>query len=255
MKRILIIEDEEPARKKLRRFLDELGDDIDIVAEIDTVARGIDFLSTHQVDIIFSDIELLDGNAFDIYRVVAPSSPIIFVTAYDQFWMNAFDSNGIDYLLKPYSKERFQKAWNKCIHLTNPVGGSQLLLNEINSRMMKLLEKREFKGRFTVHQQRSMYFLETGDIVLFEANEGVVFAFDRAGKKHILNETTLKEIEEQINPEEFFRLNRSEMVNKAFIERVVSISKNVLTIHLKGLQRQLSTSQQQTAEFRKWIEQ
>ena len=117
MIRVLIIEDEIPARNKLKRFLKELDTKIEIVDEIDTVEAAINFLINKQVELIFSDIELLDGNAFEIYNKVSVNCPIIFTTAYNQFWMNAFESNGIEYLLKPFSKERFQKAWNKFLYL------------------------------------------------------------------------------------------------------------------------------------------
>jgi len=119
MIKILIIEDEIPARRKLKRFIAELEISTKIVSEIDTVEQGIEFLQNNQTDIIFSDIELLDGNAFEIYHEVPVSCPIIFTTAYDQFWMGAFESNGIDYLLRPFSQERFQKAWDKFLLLRN----------------------------------------------------------------------------------------------------------------------------------------
>ena len=99
MIKILIIEDEIPARKKLKRFLEELDSTAKVIAEIDNVVSAVAFLKSTSVDLIFSDIELLDGNAFEIYKEVSISCPIIFTTAYDQFWMNAFESNGIAYLL------------------------------------------------------------------------------------------------------------------------------------------------------------
>ena len=92
---ILIIEDEVPARNKLKRFLEALATKTSILAEIDNVEEAVGFLKTTKPDLIFSDIELLDGNAFEIYNQVAITCPIIFVTAYDQFWMDAFESNGI----------------------------------------------------------------------------------------------------------------------------------------------------------------
>src|SRR5690554_8190675 len=109
MIKILIIEDEIPARKKLRRFIEELDTSTEIVAEIDTVDYAVKFLKSNYVDIIFSDIDLLDDNAFEIYRQVKVSCPIIFTTAYDRFWMEAFDSNGIAYLLKRSEERRVGK--------------------------------------------------------------------------------------------------------------------------------------------------
>ena|SRR5690606_15336994 len=92
MKKIIIIEDEIPARNKLKRLIAELGIATEIIAGLDTVEHAVEFLRKQQADVIFSDIELLDGNAFEIYKQVTVTCPIIFTTAYSQFWMDAFET-------------------------------------------------------------------------------------------------------------------------------------------------------------------
>jgi DNA-binding LytR/AlgR family response regulator len=253
MIKILILEDEIPARKKLKRFLQELDTPIEIMAEIDTVAMGVSFLKNNTVDLIFSDIELLDGNSFEIYSQVSLSCPIIFTTAYDQFWMNAFDSNGIAYLLKPFSQDRFQKAWDKFLMFRNTPNNTDTLLNSLTKVIEQNFTKKAFKKRFAVHNRQGIYFLDTENISFFEAHEGAVFAYDTTGKKHLLTESTLKEIEEQLNPTDFFRLNRSELVHKPHIEKMEYHTKNTLAVKLKGCLKHLSTSQNNTASFRIWI--
>jgi DNA-binding LytR/AlgR family response regulator len=255
MIKILILEDEIPARKKLKRFLEELDTQIEIIAEIDTVAMGITFLKSNSVDVIFSDIELLDGNSFEIYNQVSLSCPIIFTTAYDQFWTNAFDSNGIAYLLKPFSKERFQKAWDKFLMFRNTPNEDNKLISSLAKIIEHNFVKKTFKKRFTIHYRQGIYFLDTDNINFFEASEGLIFAYDSIGKKHLLTETTLKEIEEQLNPSDFFRLNRSEIINKSHIEKIEYNTKNTLAVKLKGFQKHLSTSQSNTATFRNWVKQ
>jgi len=254
MIRILIIEDEIPARKKLKRFLAELDVVAEVVAEIDTVKIAVEFLKDNSVDLIFSDIELLDGNAFEIYSSVSVSCPIIFTTAYDQFWMNAFESNGIAYLLKPFSRERFQKAWDKFLLFTK----TPSLENELLANLTKLFEKslldKSYRKRFTLHMRQGIYFLNIESIVFFEAKEGVVYASDTIGKKYILNESTLKEIEEQVNPLDFFRINRSELVCKQYVEKMERYTKNTLAIKMKGHEKCLTTSQSSTSAFRQWVE-
>jgi len=254
MIKILIIEDEMPARKKLKRFLDELEADIQIVAEIDTVEAAVDFLANATVDLIFSDIELLDGNAFEIYNQISITCPIIFTTAYDQFWMNAFEGNGIEYLLKPFSKERFQKAWNKFLVFRS----SKPEENELLVNLIKLMERnfagKSYKKRFTVNTYQKIYFIETEEITFFAANEGVVFAFDISGKKHVLNEPTLKEIEALVDPIDFFRINRSELISKKHLEKIERYTKNSLAVKMKGYEKYLKTSQSSTSSFREWVE-
>lgn len=254
MIKILIVEDEIPARKKLKRFLDKVKETVSVEAEIDTVHEAVNFLkTTDSIDLILSDIELLDGNAFDIYHEVQVSCPIIFTTAYDQFLMNAFESNGIEYLLKPFSFERFQKAWDKFLLLRNNYSTDQALFLKLNQIIGNTLEKK-YKTRFSVNSSHGIYFFETQDILFFEADEGVVFAIDKTAKKHMLNVSTLKEIETQLDPLDFFRINRSELVNKKFIERIERYSKNALALKIDGYDKYLVTSQSHTSLFREWIE-
>ncbi len=254
MIKILIIEDEIPARKKLRRFIEELGSPTEIVAELDTVQSGIEFLSHSQPDLIFSDIELLDGNAFEIYGQVSLTCPIIFTTAYDQFWMDAFDGNGIAYLLKPFSKERFKKAWDKFVLLRHSDSEEQDAIVNLTQLIRQNFTNKSYKKRFTVNTHQGIYFLDTETILFFEASEGVVFAHDHQGKKHLLSEPTLKEIEEQLDPSNFYRINRGELVHKPYIEKIERYNKNTLAIKLKDYKYHLKTSQSQTAGFREWVE-
>ena len=255
MIKILILEDEIPARKKLKKFLDQLDTQIEIVAEIDTVTIGVLFLKSNIVDLIFSDIELLDGNAFEIYSQVPISCPIIFTTAYDQFWMNAFESNGIDYLLKPFSQKRFQKSWDKFLNFRISPNNNIKLLSNLTKLIENNLAIKSYKKRFTINKHKSIYFLDIENISYFEANEGVIFAYDTTSKKHLLTESTLKEIAEQLNPTDFFRVNRSVIVNKTHIEKIEYYTKNSLAVKLKGYQNHLITSQNNTAQFRIWINQ
>jgi len=254
MIRIAIIEDEIPARKKIKRLLDEVDGQIKIITEIDTVTMSVAFLQNNTVDLIFSDIELLDGNSFEIYNQVSISCPIIFTTAYDQFWMNAFDTNGIDYLLKPFSKDRFQKAWKKFLLLKQAPNVDDQLLSRLTMVIEQSFTKKSFKKRLTVQNHQGIYFLDTNNITYFESTEGLLFAYDTQGKKHLLTEATLKEIEEHLDPADFYRINRSELIHKIHIERVQRYAKNTLSVKLKGYEQHLVTSQNSTAGFRRWVE-
>ena len=254
MIKIIIIEDEIPARKKLKRFLEELDVRINVVAEIDNVSTAVELLKCTSVDLIFSDIELLDGNAFDIYKQVSITCPIIFTTAYDHFWMNAFESNGIAYLLKPFSKERFQKAWDKFLLFRNSASYENEQLASLTKLIEKNFAKQAYKKRFTIHTHQGLSFVDVDLIAFFGTSDGVVFAFDIMGKRHLLNELTLKEVEEQLNPSDFFRINRSELVRKEQVEKIERYTKNTLAVKMKGYTSLLKTSQSSTAAFREWIE-
>lgn len=255
MIRIAIIEDELPAIQKLKRFIAALEEPTEVIGEMGSIAEAIDFLQSSPVDLLISDIQLQDGTAFEIYQQVSISCPVIFTTAYDQFWMNAFETNGIDYLLKPFTKERFLKAWNKFLLLRKSEKGKELQFDNLSRLLEQHLSERKYKKRFTVQISQRIYLLEVESIAFFEAKDGLVLAFDREGKKHMLNEATLREIENQLNPADFYRLNRSELINKNFIEKVERFSKNILAVKLKGYPAYYKTSQATTASFREWLDQ
>jgi len=254
MIKVLIIEDEAPARKKLKNYLDKCGESIEIIREIETVKESIEYLETEpELDIIFSDIELRDGNVFEVYKQLSVSTPIIFATAYDQFWMDAFETNGIEYLLKPYSYARFEKAWNKYKVLKDKLRVQQ---NEIFKKLdayyqSKVEVKPVFKDFIPVKSKSDVYFLKVADISFIQADYGVVFAFDCAGKRHILNQSSLKELQEMLNPDKFFKINRSELVNRNYIEKINRYTKNTVAVYING--HVLKTSQGSTADFNSWM--
>lgn len=253
--KIVIIEDEIPARKKIKRFLDDLKEPINIVAEISTIEEANAFFKTQpKLDLIISDIELLDGNAFEIYSKNHVSCPIIFTTAYNQYLMDAFETNGIEYLLKPFSFERFKKAWDKFLLLRKTSATDHTILSKLDELLKNPIEKTTTKKRFTINTPKEIYFIETENIVFFRAEEGVVFAIDIFSKKHLLNQNTLKDIELLLEPEAFFRINRSEIVHKKHIQKIEKYSKNSLAIKLLEQEKHLVTSQSQTKEFREWLE-
>ena len=256
MIKVVIIEDELLAVKKLRRFLEQLNEPIKVLAELHSVEEAINFFKVdNEVDLVFSDIELMDGNAFEIYKEVMPHCPIIFATAYNQFLMDAFETNGIAYLLKPFSFDRFEKAWQKfkSLYLSKP---------QLNHTMMEKLSMllgeqpsaRNYRARFAVNTGGKTYFLAIADIVFFNAEEGVVFAIDRQGKNHLLSQATLKQVEEEVDPKLFFRINRAQLVHKVYVEETERYNKNALAIKLKTHHQFLITSQSSTAAFKDWIE-
>ncbi|WP_299674296.1 LytTR family DNA-binding domain-containing protein [uncultured Tenacibaculum sp.] len=255
MIKVVIIEDEAPARKKLKRYLEKLDEVVDVVKEIETVYETEIFLKTSpDIDVIFSDIELRDGNVFDVYNQINVDFPIIFATAYDQFWMNAFETSGIEYLLKPYSYSRFEKAWKKYLALINK---KEVDHNDIFKRLdayyqAKVNIKPAYKDYISVKSNNNeIYFLKVADIMFLQSDYGVVFAVDERNKKHLLNQGTLKELEELLNPTEFFKINRSEIINRVFVEKISRYTKNTIAIHIKS--HVLKTSQSNTSAFNSWM--
>lgn len=258
MIKVLLIEDEIPAQKKILRIIGELNLEVEIMAVLDSVQEGKSFLTKNSsIDLILSDIELRDGNAFEIFEEVEVSCPIIFITAYNEYWMQAFETNGIGYLLKPFSTEKFKNAWDKFIRLSQQPENHQALIQQLKSLISPQIPNstspKSFKSRLSIPHSRGNYFIEISEIVYFFAEQGVIFGMDHVGKKHLLRETTLKEIEDQLDPNQFFRINRSQLVQKQFILSTERYSKNAVALKIKGIQELLVCSQSQTSGFLDWI--
>lgn len=256
MIKVVILEDEIPARNKLKKYLSLQKESIQLVAELDSVETAIEFLSDQPtIDLLISDIELLDGNAFEVFDQVELPCPIIFTTAYNQFWMEAFEGNGIEYLLKPFGQERFDKAWAKFLRLK----GSESSKNEILEKLQQLLIQQNqpdkpFKKRLKVPCSRGAYFLDMEGIAYVMAENAVVKAVEIQGKKHLLQEATLNEIEQKMDPDNFFRISRSHLVQKKHVKSIERYSKNSVAIKLAGTEQLLICSQSATPAFLKWME-
>lgn len=256
MYKILLIEDEAPARKKLKRYLSEVCTAYEIVAELESIQEVQSFLSNApEIDLIFSDIELRDGNVFEVYDKLSLNCPIIFATAYHEFLINAFEANGIEYLLKPYSLERFAKAWNKFTRLsTNKPNNSNQLMASLQQLLSNnTLVQGNYKDQFAIKSATETYFLKTDTIVYFQADEGVIFAFDHHNKRHTMPQTSLKEIEISLDPEKFFRINRSQSIQRKYIDKIKRYDKNSLCVYLNSECITLKTSQNKTSDFSSWL--
>lgn len=254
MIRVVILEDEAPARRKLHSFLEKTKEDFVVIKEIETVLDAINFFQKKpEIDLILSDIELRDGNVFEIYNKIEISAPIIFVTAYDSFWMNAFETNGIAYVLKPYAFLQFEKALKKYASLKNGLAPTPNdLLHKIDAYYQsKIVEETNYKEYIPIKASSGIYFLKVSEIIFIKSDYGVVFAYDLNNKKHVLNQTSLKEIQETLNPTQFFKINRSELVNKNYVQKINRYTKNTVAIQIKT--HVLKTSQNKTASFNSWM--
>ncbi|AMR26221.1 hypothetical protein A0257_03345 [Hymenobacter psoromatis] len=259
---LLIIEDEAPTAAQIRGFAARYGLPADDVHEVRSVKKGLAWFAANEMPaLIFSDIELLDGNVFSLYEQVRVTCPIIFLTAYDQFLLPAFQANGIGYLLKPFSYEQFAAALAKYDGLRAsltpaplalpPAGLSVALVEQLRAALHQPAPS--YRQRLTVRQPNNgFYLLPADDIAFLQADEGVVFAVDQRGARHPLT-GTLTEWEQQLDPAHFFRLNRSELVQLSAVAKAEPYFNNRLLVRLKH-GATLTSSTAQTASFRRWLE-
>ncbi|TYA74216.1 LytR/AlgR family response regulator transcription factor [Seonamhaeicola marinus] len=252
--KVLIIEDEIPAYKKL---LDSLNSYYGYEIEHNWSRSNADaraLLSNTKYNYILSDIQLLDGISFDLFDSIQVDCPIIFCSAHDDYLFKAFSTNGIAYILKPYSKNAFDDAIKKYENLFQQGKYGQLNHNILSNLKSALTEETMvFKKRFVIKKNKGIQLLNTEDIVMVEASGDFCLAFDPKGKKHIISDT-LGAIYKQLNPIKFFKINRSQIVSIDHIENIENHFKNRLLISLSGVKDKVMTSTAITSEFRKWLE-
>ena len=249
--RVIVIEDEPLAAEKLGGFIARYDDTIKITARLESIRETRRWFQENlPPELIFSDIELLDGNVFEFFEKEELNCPIIFTTAYDQFLLQAFEQSGIAYLLKPFTYENFVAAMRKLAKLKQNFVAAQ---TDFWREIQKNLTTPKFKERFIIKVRGGIQLIETDKIAYFQINNGILFAFDAAGSRFPLNEN-LNHLEEILDPRMFFRINRSEIINLKYIERLEPYFNDRLVIRLQSSKIKLISSTNRTPNLRKWIE-
>jgi len=245
----IIIEDEKNARQGLIDSLANIDANVNVVAQLCTVRESIEYFKTApQADLIFCDVQLEDGLSFEIFSKVEIRTPVIFITGYDQFVMNAFEYNGIDYLLKPVSETELQKAIIKYRkleeHFSNPPSLNNLV-QYVNTRK---------KTRLIVKKGLENISLRLEDIILFFTENKIVYVVDKWSKKYLVDRN-LGELEEDLDDNIFFRANRQYIININYIKGFKSYEKVKLQVDLiiPELNYCIIISQETAPAFRKWM--
>jgi len=251
--KVLLIEDEQIAGEKLKSYIKKYISQDATISWVRSISEVEDHLtSDRKYDLIFSDIELLDGNVFTIYDKIEIKCPIVFCTAYDQFVLKAFKTNGIAYLLKPYDEDQFLDAWKKYQVLFDKkeIGVSKDIIDEL--KLLVGSGKTEYKSRFTIKKVNGVFLLSVDDIIYFQSQGDFILAIDNKKNKHVIN-LTMSKLASCLDPKQFFQINRSEIINVEFIEKFESHFKNKLCISLLGVRENLYTSSSRSPEFRTWL--
>lgn len=249
--RVVVIEDEPLAAEKLCDFIKRYDDSIRVAARLESIREIRQwFRENKPPDLIFSDIELLDGNVFEFLESEETNNPIIFTTAYDQFLLRAFEQSGIAYLLKPFTYESFAAAMLKLEKLKRNFASAQ---TNLWREIQKNLTAPKYKERFVIKIRGGIQLIETEQITHVQIQDGILFAFDAAGTKYPLSEN-LNALEQTLDPRMFFRINRSEMINLKFVERLEPYFNDRLTVRLRNSKVKLVASTNRTPNLRKWIE-
>ena len=251
--RLLIIEDEAAAFRQLQRMCEEYLPEFEISGPIQSVRGAVDWLSSNpSPDVIFMDVELTDGQCFDILTEVDIDSFVIFTTAYDQFAIRAFDLNSLAYLLQPIDEDHFKNAIKK---LREQLSSSfkrddwQNLLNSITVN-----SKEKFKERFLIRHGSKLISLSVDQIAYFHRDDSIVLVHTSDGSKYSVS-YSLEELEKMLDPKIFFRLNRS------FIARINSIAaihdyfNSKLKLELSpSISTEVIVSKEKSGRFKLWLD-
>lgn len=249
---VLIIEDEKPAADKLARTLNEVDESIVIKQICPSIQSTLDFLRQTTVDLIFSDIELEDGISFRIFEQVQIDTPIVFTTAYDKYAIQAFTTNSIDYLLKPIKKSNLERAIEKYKRQSAPKGPDA-------DAISKLLENfgqtpQQFKQRFLVQSKASeLISLDISEIAYFFGEGKYTYIVSKEGNQYF-SDDNLKSLIQQLNPKEFYQLNRQFITHINSISRIINYSKSRLKIELNPPAKdEIIVSTDKASDFKTWL--
>jgi len=246
MNKILIFEDEPAALQRLTRMVNELRPQYEIVGTADNISDALRLLEKADFDLILSDIELSDGTCFEVFDKINPEKPIIFITAYNNYAIKAFEFNGIHYLLKPINYQALTQAFVK--FEKNKIDVPDMKNIQLNKQLETAYQK-----RLISKVGQKLKVIETNNVSLFYTEMSVVYAKTFSDQTHFLDET-LENIQQKINPDSFFRINRQMIVHADAVEDMVAYSSNRLKLKLKtGHHKEIVVSKEKTAAFKNWI--
>ena len=248
---IWVIEDEKPAAARLVRMLKEIEPGIDIRFILHSVQVSIShFLEEEPPQLLFMDIELTVGLSFQIFDQIQIPCPIIFTTAYDDYWQQALKHYGLDYLLKPVKKEELIRAFEKYHRLQNHFIGS---LERFIAQYQKPVEER-YRKRILTKLGNEYVSLTVEEIAYFFAEQKMVCLITNDGRKYLMDQS-LSDLENEFDPEHFYRLNRKYLVHRKAISRVKAWGRGKLLIDLfPDPGDDVSVSQELAGKFKAWLD-
>ena len=247
---VIIIEDEKPAARRLERMVSTLG--LEVQKLLHSVSESIEWLqsNTHP-DLIFLDIQLSDGLSFEIFEQVNTKSAIIFTTAYDEYALQAFKLNSVDYLLKPIDEEELEVAVKK--FRQNQQVQPALDMNQLKSLLGSTNNNKTYKSRFTAQIGQHLKLVDTTDIACFYSENKASYMHCFSGRNYPVD-IPLEMLEDELDPEKFYRINRKCILNIKAIKDIISFTNSRLEIKIENFNEfQLIVSRERVKDFKAWL--
>lgn len=256
--KILIVEDEDLAVKKLKKTLAGVDDSAEIVGETDSIKATVQWLESNPIpDLILMDIELADGQSFEIFNHTEVKSPVIFITSYDEYALKAFKVNSVDYLLKPVQKEDLQAALEKFREMKKIYApekeSSAISLEVLVKELQQKLGSKEFRKRFLVKLGQKLVSVEVDEIAYFFSDGRLNFFKTFDNKKYVVD-YTMDELNNMLDPEKFFRISRSFYISVGSVAQIHDYFGNRLMLQLKPeTEKEAIVSREKVSEFKTWL--
>ncbi|MBL4561479.1 MAG: response regulator transcription factor [Labilibaculum sp.] len=252
--KILIIEDEDSVASRLKNQIAKLKPEAEILEVIDSIADAVKwFDQNHLPDLIFMDIQLSDGLSFSIFEKVNISCPIIFTTAYDEYAVKAFEVNSIDYLLKPIYEDKLAVSFKKYNSLQK-----SWAQNDFQSQFSSFLDTMKintagYKTRFLINKADSLIVVPVNEIAWFVAEHKETLLITKNNQQHIIT-NSLEKIEKQLDPKEFYRINRQYIVSIHSIAKINNYFNYKLKLHLDPPTKDnIILDRKKVGDFKRWL--
>lgn len=250
---IMLLEDEPYVAESLMKLVRQLEPGARITGPLESVKEARQLLAEQTPDLIISDIQLADGISLDVFTDYHIQCPIIFTTAFDEYALRAFKVNSIDYLLKPIDKKELQTALDK-FHLLKSKFGNELYLEQIGDLFRNFGGSKKYKERFMVHQGREVLLVPVADVFGFSKEE-VIYLINHEGKKYITDYRSLDEVQDLLDPSDFFRANRQHIIALSYLASMHTDESGKIHLNMKiPACGEIVISKEKAAGFRKWIE-
>jgi two-component system response regulator LytT len=248
--KLLIIEDEPASAQRLKKLVEEIELEIVVLDILDSISSSVEWFKTHtEPDLVLSDIHLADGLSFEIFKLVNLDCPVIFTTAFDQYAIQAFKVNSIDYLLKPIKKAELAEAIRK--YKKMQPAAQQFDLSQLSALMGK--QDKDYLKRLMIRIGQQIKVVGIKDLAYFYIDEKIVFGVSFNKDRYPID-LSLDQLEKQLDPERFFRINRGFIISLESIETMITYSKARIKIKLKPpCEEESITSTERSAEFRDWL--
>ncbi|MBN9481708.1 MAG: DNA-binding response regulator [Bacteroidetes bacterium 43-93] len=245
--RIVVIEDEMPAFKRLAKLIDETIPSAEIVAHVDSVVDARKWFENNKLaDLVFMDVHLADGSAFDLLKLIKIDSPIIFTTAYDQYAIDAFKASSIDYLMKPVKKEELKTALQK-------LNQFKKLFTDKTEQATAATTQPEYKKRFVIRFGEHIKTLAAEEIAYCYSENKATLARTFEGRTYPMDHN-LDALQDMLDPSQFFRINRQYLINLKAIEEMKTYTKARVIVTLKPAVKDAPVvSSERAADFKQWL--